>query len=62
MDTPIFRKFSDYEVLPYYILLLLLLVSERSERDTYRINTIENRGCLFIYILVVCLSTNGERA
>ncbi len=30
----------------------LLLASERSERDTYRGNTIENRGCLFI----------GERA
>ncbi len=29
-----------------------LLASERSERDTYRGNTIENRGCLFI----------GERA
>ncbi len=24
------------------------LASERSERDTYRGNTIENRGCLFI--------------
>ncbi len=30
----------------------VLLASERSERDTYRGNTIENRGCLFI----------GERA
>ncbi len=29
-----------------------LLASERSERDTYRGNTIENRGCQFI----------GERA
>ncbi len=28
------------------------LVSERSERDTYRGNTIENRGCLFIYLFV----------
>ncbi len=28
---------------------ILLLASERSERDTYRGNTIENRGCLFIY-------------
>ncbi len=26
--------------------------SERSERDTYRGNTIENRGCLFIYLFV----------
>ncbi len=26
----------------------LLLASERSERDTHRGNTIENRGCLFI--------------
>ncbi len=25
----------------------MLLASERSERDTYRGNTIENRGCLF---------------
>ncbi len=25
------------------------LASERSERDTYRGNTIENRGCQFIY-------------
>ncbi len=29
-----------------------LLASERSERDTYKGNTIENRGCLFV----------GERA
>ncbi len=36
-----------------------LLASERSERDTYRGNTIENRGCLFIYLdicLDVCMS------
>ncbi len=26
-----------------------LLASKRSERDTYRGNTIENRGCQFIY-------------
>ncbi len=26
------------------------MASERSERDTYRGNTIENRGCLFIYM------------
>ncbi len=36
----------------YYIAELhtqhYLLASERSERDTYRGNTIENRGCLFI--------------
>ncbi len=25
----------------------MLLASERSERDTYRGNTIKNRGCLF---------------
>ncbi len=31
-------------------LLLLLLLLLASERDTYRGNTIENRGCLFIYI------------
>ena len=62
---------------------LAQLASERSERDTYRGNAIENRGRFFIqraseaseadsqscsieisdiYILVVCLSTNGERA
>ncbi len=29
--------------------MIILLASERSERDTYRGNTIENRGCLFIY-------------
>ncbi len=29
--------------------LVYLLASERSQRDTYRGNTIENRGCLFIY-------------
>ncbi len=27
----------------------MLLASQRSERDTYRGNTIENRGCQFIY-------------
>ncbi len=36
----------------------LLLASERSERDTYRGNTIENRGCLFIYLLA---SERSER-
>ncbi len=30
----------------------MLSASERSERDTYRGNTIENRGCLFIYLFV----------
>ncbi len=30
--------------------LIYLLASERSERDTYRGNTIENRGCLFVYM------------
>ncbi len=29
-----------------------LLASERSERDTYRGNTNENRGCLFIYLFI----------
>ncbi len=35
-----------------------LLASERSERDTYRGNTIENRGYLFIYLFIylyICL-------
>ncbi len=41
--------------LRYFVLLehiTSLLASERSERDTYRGNTIENRGCLFIYLFV----------
>ncbi len=36
----------------------MLLASERSELDTYRGNTIENRGCLFIYLLA---SERSER-
>ena len=28
----------------------MLLASERSERDTHRGNTIENKGCLFVYL------------
>ncbi len=31
----------------------ILSASERSERDTYRGNTIENRGCLFIYLFLL---------
>ncbi len=31
---------------------IILLASERSERDTYRGNTIKNRGCLFIYLFI----------
>ncbi len=32
------------------------LIGERaSERDTYRGNTIENRGCLFICLYIICL-------
>ncbi len=38
--------------------LAFLLASERSERDTYRGNTIENRGCLLIYLLA---SERSER-
>ncbi len=33
------------------------LASERSERDTYRGNTIENRGCLFIWRASVASET-----
>ncbi len=33
---------------------IYLLASERSERDTYRGNTIENRGCQFVY-LYICM-------
>ncbi len=33
---------------------IVFLASERSERDTCRGNTIENRGCLFIY-LYICM-------
>ncbi len=36
-----------------FISFSLLLASERSERDTYRGNTIENRGCLFCVSYVV---------
>ncbi len=32
------------------IVLYVCIVGERSERDTYRGNTIENRGYLFIYM------------
>ncbi len=44
----------------YYLLITdgldhHLLASERSERDTYRGNTIKNRGCLFICIYVTVL-------
>ncbi len=35
-----------------FIYLFIYLASERSERDTYRGNTIENRGCLFIYLFI----------
>ncbi len=31
---------------------LALLASEQSERDTLRGNTIDNRGCLFVYIYI----------
>ncbi len=44
-----FSFFPSFFLILYFI---LLLASERSERDTYRGNTIENRGCLFI-----CLAT-----
>ncbi len=37
-------------VIPKHPILFNYLASERSERDTYRGNTIENQGCLFIYI------------
>ncbi len=36
------------------ILRLILLVSERSDRDTLRGSTIENRECLFVYIMFEC--------
>ncbi len=34
----------------YFNTLSTLLASERSERDTLRGNTIENQGCLFVYM------------
>ncbi len=37
------------------------MASERSERDTYRDNTIENRGCLFIYLFVYMYGRMYER-
>ncbi len=45
-------------LLRHFLHNLYLLASERSERDTYRGNTIENRGCLFIYLFIylyICL-------
>ena len=32
------------------VLFAMLLASERSEQDTLRGETIENRGCLFVYM------------
>ncbi len=43
---------SQMRLVSESILGFLLLASERSERDTYRGNTIDNRGCLFVYIYV----------
>ncbi len=43
---------ADNLFLVFIAAIAMLLVSERSERDTYRGNTIKNRGCLFIYIYV----------
>ncbi len=37
-----------YECMYIYVCVYVDLASKRSERDTYRANTIENRGCLFI--------------
>ncbi len=34
------------------VLIKPQIIGERSERDTYRGNTIENRGCLFIYLFI----------
>ncbi len=61
MDTDLRIKRIGYHVVVLWTELpVLLLASERSERDTYRGNTIENRGfCLFIYLdicLDVCMS------
>ncbi len=48
-------KGNMHRSLRYFVLLERItsywrasVASERSERDTYRGNTIENRGCLFI--------------
>ncbi len=40
----------EYVCMSMYV--CMYLASECSERNTYRGNTIENRGCLFIYIYV----------
>ncbi len=46
--------FPNYQARSPFVLkhTTSLLASERSERDTYRGNTIENRGCLFIYLFI----------
>ncbi len=50
------RQYGIYLDWNYFSVNIItyLLASERSERDTYRGNTIENRGCLFI-CLYICL-------
>ncbi len=50
IDQRKFYCFKDSFYQWIFYLAIILLASERSERDTYRGNTIENRGCLFIYL------------
>ncbi len=33
-----------------YMIFIAWLASECSKRDTYKGNTIENQGCLFVYV------------
>ncbi len=56
LDTELTQKYVTVKV--QNDMLTSLLASERSERDTYRANTIENRGCQFIYLLA---SERSER-
>ncbi len=55
IDEIIIQNSNIYD---HYSVHSPLLASERSERDTYRGNTIENRGCQFIYLLA---SERSER-
>ena len=39
-----------YVCMYYVCMYIICIIGQRGERDTYRGNTIENRGCLFIYM------------
>ncbi len=54
------QKYGGSKYKMTYIHVQTLSASERSERDTYRVNTIENRGCLFIYLFIWRASEASE--